>query len=77
MRVWRANTKSFKPILQRSVRRFSKLAVKAALATQAQKIAGARSGNDKPCCLDLAFFDDFGALKHEGALAPTEFSARW
>src|SRR5262245_21476047 len=51
--------KSFEPIIQRSVGPFSKLAFKAALAAQPGKITCPRSGNDKPCRLDLAVLDDF------------------
>jgi hypothetical protein len=50
---------SFEPIVQRSVRPLSKLAFKAALAAQPGKITCPRSGNDKPCRLDLAVLDDF------------------
>ena len=65
----------FEPIIQRSVRPFSKLALKAALPAQPGKITRARSGNNKPCCLDLAIVDDFLTLKHESALASAQFTA--
>jgi hypothetical protein len=66
---------SFEPIIQRSIRPFSKVASRAALAAQPRKITCPRSGNDKPCALDLAVPDDFHTLKHEGSLAPAQFSA--
>src|SRR6266498_3444253 len=66
---------SFEPIIQPSVGPFSKVAFKAALAAQPGKITCPRSGNDKPCRLDLAVLDDFLTLKHEGALASAQFSA--
>src|SRR5205814_9842703 len=65
---------SFKPIIQGSFGRFSEIAFKAALAAYPGKITCPRSGNDKPCRLDLAVLDDFLALKHEGALASAQFS---
>ena len=50
---------SLEPIVERSGRPFSKVAFKAALAAQPGKITCPRSGNDKPCRLDLAALDDF------------------
>ncbi len=47
---------------------------KAALAPQSGKIACPRSGNDKPCRLDLAPLDGFLTLKHKSAVAPAQFT---
>src|SRR5581483_3358923 len=64
---------SFEPVIQRCVRPFSKVAFKPALTAQPGKLSCPRSGNDKPCRLDLAVLDDFRTLKHEGALASAQF----
>ena len=50
---------SFEPIIQPSIGPFSKVTFKATLATQPGEIPCPRSGNDKPCRLDLAVLDDF------------------
>src|SRR5215471_10220651 len=66
---------SFEPIVQRTVGPFSKLTFKTAFAAQTRQITCPRSRNDKPRRRDFAVLDNFGTLKHEGALASAQFSA--